>query len=198
MMALIASVILLTLLSVGCTTPVTSTTVSFEPLLLAKTSHGAFQGAYSDTYNISYWQKITFAAPPVGENRFRAPQPVDPLPAGTVYNSNQSFDMCPQRTVNGSEDCLYLGLYTRPWAPFLPLRPVVVTFYGGGFIQGSVSYSPPPSAYPILNVSDTTELVFVYPNYRTNAFGFLPGKAVHDDLKSDTNAGLRDQEAVIA
>ena len=37
--------------------------------LLAKLDYGTFQGAYSDQYNISYWQKIPFAAPPVGQNR---------------------------------------------------------------------------------------------------------------------------------
>lgn len=61
--------------------------------LLADLDYGSFQGAYSEQYNISYWQKIPFAAPPVGENRFRAPQP--PLPIDGVYDSSQTFDMCP-------------------------------------------------------------------------------------------------------
>ncbi|RYP56533.1 hypothetical protein DL771_011852 [Monosporascus sp. 5C6A] len=161
--------------------------------LLAALDYGTFGGAYSEQYNISYWQKIPFAAPPVGENRFRAPQPPLPITDG-VYDSSQTFDMCPQRTVNGSEDCLYLGLYSRPWTWGQPLRPVVVTFYGGGFIQGSASFKLPPSAYPILNVSSTTDLVFVYPNYRTNAFGFLAGREVAADPRSDANAGLLDQD----
>ncbi|GAP86217.2 putative carboxylesterase protein [Rosellinia necatrix] len=101
--------------------------------------------------------------------------------------------MCPQRTVNGSEDCLYLGLYGRPWARGAPLRPVVVTFYGGGFIQGSASFGVPPSAYPILNASDAGDMLFVYPNYRVNAFGFLAGREVAADPLSDANAGLLDQ-----
>lgn len=37
--------------------------------LIASLDYGAFQGAYSAQYNISYWQKIPFAAPPTGENR---------------------------------------------------------------------------------------------------------------------------------
>lgn len=50
--------------------------------------------------------------------RFRAPQLPLPITHG-VYDSSQTFDMCPQRTVNGSEDCLYLGLYSGlgPGAP---------------------------------------------------------------------------------
>jgi hypothetical protein len=34
--------------------------------------YGIFRGAYNPVYNISYWQKIPFAAPPVGENRYVA------------------------------------------------------------------------------------------------------------------------------
>ena len=37
--------------------------------LIAELEYGTFHGAYSEQYNISYWQKIPFAAPPVGENR---------------------------------------------------------------------------------------------------------------------------------
>lgn len=166
--------------------------------LLATLDYGAFRGAYSPAYNISYWQKIPFAAPPTGALRFRGPQPPAPLANGSVYDSSQLFDMCPQRTVNGSEDCLYLGLYSRPWTVGEPLRPVMVVFYGGAYIQGAASVAVPPSAFPILNVSASTELVFVYANYRTNAFGFLPGKEVGEDVGgSDLNPGLLDQDAVI-
>lgn len=175
--------------------------------LRATLDYGIFEGAYSATYNISYWQKIPFAQPPTGALRFRGPQPPLPVPNTTnngngttgVYNSTQTFDMCPQRTVNGSEDCLYLGLYSRPWTAGQPLRPVVVVFYGGAYIEGSASFGLPPSAYPVLNVSVTeTNLVFVYANYRTNAFGFLPGKEIGEDREgSDLNPGLLDQDAAI-
>ncbi len=69
------------------------------PSLVAALDYGTFRGAYSEAYNISYWQKIPYAAPPVGENRFRAPQPPVRLPEGAVYDSSRVFDMCPQRTV---------------------------------------------------------------------------------------------------
>ncbi|KAL8381752.1 hypothetical protein RB595_005833 [Gaeumannomyces hyphopodioides] len=165
--------------------------------LLAALDYGTFRGAYSDRYNISYWQKIPFAAPPVGENRFRGPQP--PRHVGReVYNSTQRFSMCPQRETSGSEDCLYLGLYSRPWTRGQPLRPVVVVFYGGGFVRGSASFEPRPSLYPVLDVSADPGLVIVYPNYRTNAFGFLPGRQVAADYpRSDLNPGLLDQRAAI-
>ena len=75
---------------------------------------------------------------------------------------------------------------------------MVVVFYGGGFIRGSAYFALPPSAYPILNVSSTSDLVFVYPNYRVNAFGLLAGREIDADPESDTNAGLLDQRAAVA
>ncbi|PBP20955.1 carboxylesterase [Diplocarpon rosae] len=164
--------------------------------LVASLDYGTFQGAYSSTYNISYWRKIPYAAPPTGENRFRAPQAPIPVTNGT-YDSDQPYGFCPQSTVHGTEDCLYLGLYSRPWTPSQSLRPVVVYFHGGGFIYGGGSFSIPPSGYPVLNVSSDTDLLFIYPNYRLNAFGFLPGSEISSSETSDLNPGLLDQKAVL-
>ncbi|KAF7189465.1 Carboxylesterase patB [Pseudocercospora fuligena] len=164
--------------------------------LIANLDYGSFKGAYSSEYNISYWQKIPFAAKPIGPNRFRAPQPPDPITNGT-YDSSKTFDMCVQRTTNGTEDCLYLGLYGRPWKQGQSLRPVVVVWHGGAFIQGSATFTIPPSAYPILNVSALNDFVVVYSSYRVNAFGFLPGRQVADSRLSDLNVGLLDQQAAL-
>ena len=114
--------------------------------------YGTFQGKYNAQYNISYFRKIPFAASTAGQNRFRVPQPPEPFHGG-AYDTDQSFNMCIQRTVSGSEDCLYLGLYCRPWTNPSAKRPVLVTFYGGAFIEGSASFTIPPPAYPVLNVS---------------------------------------------
>ncbi|KAL2848838.1 Alpha/Beta hydrolase protein [Aspergillus pseudoustus] len=164
---------------------------------LVNLSYGSFQGKYDEAYNISYFRKIPFAAPPTGENRFRAPQPPLKISDG-IYDTDQDFDMCPQRTVNGSEDCLYLGLFSRPWntAAAAP-RPVLVVFYGGAFIQGSASFTLPPSSFPVLNASTLNDYVVIYPNYRVNAFGFLPGKAIKESPTSDLNPALLDQEYVL-
>ncbi|KAG4029838.1 hypothetical protein MFRU_014g01340 [Monilinia fructicola] len=165
-------------------------------VITASLDYGSFQGAYSSKYNITYYQKIPFAAPPIGNNRFRAPQPPLPVTNGT-YNSTQTFPPCPQKGTVGSEDCLYLSLYSRPWIIGQALRPVMVVFFGGGFIQGGGSQAVPPSAYPILNVSSQNDILFVYPNYRVNTFGFLPGKEIAEDENSDLNPGLLDQRAVL-
>jgi carboxylesterase type B len=105
--------------------------------------------------------------------------------------------MCPQRIVNGSEDCLYLGIYSRPWTKRQHARPVLLTFYGGGFIRGSASFDIPPSGFPVLNVSSQNDYVVVYSNYRTNVFGFLPGSKIAAHRDVDLNPGLLDQQAAL-
>jgi carboxylesterase type B len=156
----------------------------------------SLQGASSTQYNLTYYRSIPFAASTAGKNRFRAPQPPTPIKNGT-YNTNRAFDMCPQRTVNGSEDCLYLGVYSRPWTKKQDLRPVLLTFYGGGFIRGSASFDIPPSGFPVLNVSASNDYVVVYSNYRTNVFGFLPGSKIASHPDVDLNPGLLDQQAAL-
>ncbi|KAF2856706.1 alpha/beta-hydrolase [Plenodomus tracheiphilus IPT5] len=163
---------------------------------LIRLDYGTFQGAVSSQYNLTYYRKIPFAASTAGPNRFRAPQPPIPIENGT-YDTNQAFDMCPQRTVNGSEDCLYLGVYSRPWTKAQSLRPVVLTFYGGGFIRGNAAFDMPPSGFPVLNVSQQNDYVVVYSNYRTNVFGFLPGKKIAQHPDVDLNPGLLDQQAAL-
>lgn len=161
---------------------------------LVQLNYGNFQGKYDLTYNLSYFRKIPFAAPPTGQNRFRGPQPPVKINE-SVYDTDQTFDMCPQRTVNGSEDCLYLGLFSRPWDSSQDVkRPVLVVFYGGAFIEGDALFGIPPNSYPVLNASTLNDYVVIYPNYRTNAFGFLPGKAIKKSSTSDLNPGLLDQQ----
>ena len=163
---------------------------------LINLNYGSFQGKYDTTYNLSYFRKIPFAAPPTGSNRFRAPQP--PLPITEVYDTDQDFDMCPQRTVNGSEDCLYLGIFSRPWDQSKDIRrPVLVVFFGGAFIEGSAVFTMPPSSFPVLNASTLNDYIVIYPNYRINAFGFLPGRAIRESSTSDLNPGLLDQQYVL-
>lgn len=157
----------------------------------------SLQGSSSTRYNLTYYRRIPFAASTAGKNRFRAPQPPSPIKNGT-FNTDRAFDMCPQRTVNGSEDCLYLGVYSRPWTKRQEdLRPVLLTFFGGGFIRGSASFDIPPSGFPVLNVSNQNDYVVVYSNYRTNVFGFLPGSKIASHPDVDLNPGLLDQQATL-
>lgn len=170
----------------------TRVVAAFEDPLI-ELDYGTFQGKYNNEYNITHFRRIPFAAPTSGQNRFRAPQLPFHITNGT-YDSDQAFPMCPQRTVNGSEDCLYLGLYSRPWTNLKAKRPVVVFFYGGAFVQGSASFNIPPSGYPTLNVSKENDFIMVHPNYRVNVLGLLPGRKVKESPDSDLNAGLLDQQ----
>ncbi|KAF4910844.1 Carboxylesterase patB [Colletotrichum fructicola] len=156
--------------------------------------YGSFLGHFDEQYNYTTWQKIPYAAPPTGQNRFRAPQP--PVKQKGLYDSREKFSACPQGTSVGSEDCLYLGLFSRPWTEGQPLRPTVVVFHGGGFVGGSGSFGTPPTSYPILNVSES-DMMFVYPHYRLNAFGFLAGVQVKNDPTANFNVGLLDQRACL-
>ncbi|KAF2401153.1 carboxylesteras-like protein [Trichodelitschia bisporula] len=158
--------------------------------------HAKLIGTNIPSLNLTLYRRIPFAAPPVGALRFRAPQPPLHVP---IYNTNQPFPACrgAGNYPSDSEDCLYLAVYSKAWSQPQRLRPVAVFFYGGGFIRGGASLSIPPSAYPILNSSATNDIVFVYPNYRTNAFGFLPGSPIAKAKDADFNPGLLDQEAAL-
>ncbi|KAF2095022.1 carboxylesterase [Rhizodiscina lignyota] len=161
-----------------------------------KLSYGTFSGSYSDEYNISYYRKIPYVAPPVGENRWRAPQPPHHIQYGT-YDTDQSFPLCPQGSNGtGSEDCLYLGIYSRPWKEGAK-RPVVVEIHGGAYSAGLASFNIPPFGYPTLNASVQNDFIFVYPAYRLNVFGFLPGKEIKQAKDTCLNIGLLDQQAAL-
>lgn len=164
-------------------------------------------GNYSSEYNITYFRKIPFAAPPLPPtNRFRAPQPPLVHDKNELYITDQDYDMCPQKNTSGSEDCLYLSVYSRPWATEQnltkrdnnPGRPVLVYFYGGAFIEGSASWKLGATpVFPVLNVSDSNDFIIVEPNYRVNALGFLPGKEIKASKTADLNPGLLDQQYAI-
>ncbi|KAJ4373948.1 hypothetical protein N0V83_002687 [Neocucurbitaria cava] len=119
------------------------------------------------------------------------------------YTTPTRHSTCaPSAPSTGSEDCLYLGVYSRPWSQNNTqskqnLRPVLLTFYGGGFIRGNAAFDIPPSGFPVLNVSQQNDYVVVYSNYRTNVFGFLPGSKIAAHPHVDLNPGLLDQQAAL-
>ncbi|RPB04337.1 alpha/beta-hydrolase [Choiromyces venosus 120613-1] len=101
------------------------------------------------------------------------------------------------RTVNVSEDCLYLELYGCGTFKPNAKKPVVVWLYGGGYIQGGGATSPPPFVYPTLNVSARDDFIVVLPNYRVDLLRFLAGRAIEDNHMTDLNVGLLDQQAAL-
>lgn len=121
---------------------------------------------------------MPYAAPPIGNLRFRAPQP-HPGWAG-VRSATAHGAECPQHLVAGSEDCLFLNIYTQD---LIGTRPVMVFVHGGAFNSGSGD----SSLYgPDYIVQDDVVLVTI--NYRLSIFGFLST----GDSHAQGNYGLKD------
>lgn len=143
---------------------------------------------------------IPFAAPPVRELRWRAPQAVTPW-AG-VLDAGKFGPQCiqPLRDANAnhysgaevsSENCLYLNVWTRPG---LKQAPVIVFIHGGAFYIGAGSngiYSGGPVSQE--------GAVFVNFNYRLGPLGFLalPELSEESPHGSSGNYGLLDQIAAL-
>ncbi|CAH1640554.1 unnamed protein product [Spodoptera littoralis] len=145
-------------------------------------------------YGGSYYsfKGIPYAQPPLGELRFKAPQP--PKPWKDVRSAKQFGSKCYQYDaffekgkVCGSEDCLYLNVYTPSIKPDKPL-PVMFWIHGGGFISGAGDddvYGP-----KFLVRQDVILVTF---NYRLEVLGFL----CLDTEDVPGNAGMKDQVAAL-
>src|SRR5574344_1633727 len=105
---------------------------------LVEVTGGTVQGVKSDSLTI--FKGIPFAAPPVGELRWKAPQPV--IPWEGVRDASQ-FGGSPVANTpfppGQTEDCLYLNVWT-PAEYSDEKLPVMVWIYGGGFAMGSSSF----------------------------------------------------------
>lgn len=155
------------------------------------TTKGPIKGIKRNSvYGDSYFsfEKIPFAKPPLGELRFRAPQPADPWT--DVKDCTQPCEKPLQENFvftkyKGSEDCLYLNVFTKNLNPEKP-APVMVWIYGGGFQIGEATrdlYGP--------DYLMTQDVVYVSVTYRLGPFGFLSLK--DPKLNVPGNAGLKDQ-----
>jgi len=151
-----------------------------------KVEQGLVQGAFEN--GLTVYRGIPFAAPPVGDLRWRAPQPATNWEG--VKQATQ-FGPSPVQNGKGSEDCLYLNVWT-PAKSANDHLPVLVWIYGGGFSAGSASdrsYSGEKLA--------TKGVVLVSINYRVGQLGFL----AHPELSAEStnhvsgNYGLLDQIA---
>jgi len=123
---------------------------------------------------IAAFRGIPFAAPPVGDLRWRPPQPAAKWPGvreATQYGSDCMqlpfpSDAAPLGTPP-SEDCLYLNVWT-PAHKASEKLPVMVWIYGGGFVNGGSS----PAVYDGSQFAHGG-VVFVSFNYRVGRFGFF-------------------------
>jgi len=143
---------------------------------------------------------IPYAAPPVGALRWKPPQPV--VPWSGVRKAQRFGPRCMQRPVFSdmvfrsdgvSEDCLYLNV----WAPAQTTGrklPVLVYFYGGGYVAGDAS----EPRYDGASMA-ARGIVTVTVNYRLGVFGFLalPALAAESPQHAAGNYGLLDQNAAL-
>lgn len=177
-------------------------------ILQAKTVGGIVEGlpAWNQAYTI--FKGIPFAAPPVGDFRWKAPQPVIPwegvkqcykfgplaMQEGYVSEGGDVIgDEFYVGSYEKSEDCLYLNIWTPAKTPDEKL-PVCIYFHGGGFTTG----------YSYLNCYDGESfckrgMIMVSASYRLNVFGFMahPELTAESEHHSSGNYGVMDQVAAI-
>jgi para-nitrobenzyl esterase len=140
-------------------------------------------GIYGD---LAIYRGIPFAAPPVGDLRWRAPQPV--VPWQGVREGVNFGGTCAQ-----SEDCLFVNVYKPAGAAPNAKLPVMVWIYGGAFTSGaSNNYEGPNFA--------KKGIVYVSMNYRLGRAGWFSHPAITKNAPKDesvSNYGLQDQIAAL-
>jgi para-nitrobenzyl esterase len=161
------------------------------------TAQGVVQGVASgDTWA---WLGVPFAAPPVGELRWRPPAP----PAcHDALLADHFAPPCPQLDATGAhvgqEDCLYLNVW-RPSAPADGPRPVLFFVHGGGNSQGSTSEEVlgHTRLYDGAALAARTDAIVVTTAYRLGYLGFLAHPALADADGRAGNYGALDQIAAL-
>jgi para-nitrobenzyl esterase len=166
----------------------------------ATTSNGVIEGLYDTKEGIQMYLGVPFAKPPVGDLRWKAPQPIDNW---KDVKPTKSFSARPvqgivfgdmhSRSAGMSEDCLYLNV----WAPATRGQsglPVLVYFFGGGFVAGDAS----EPRYDGASMAKKG-IVTVTVNYRLNIFGFFshPELTKESPNKASGNYALLDQNAAL-
>jgi para-nitrobenzyl esterase len=160
-----------------------------RPIVL--TDHGLVEGVTTSIGN--EFLGIPYAAPPVGNLRWKAPQ--SPAPWLSPRDASKFANHCPQTATpfgvaSTTEDCLYLNVYTPPGINVL--RPVMVYIHGGAFQTGeSDDYGP----RRLLG----RDVIVVTINYRLGALGFFADSALaaESSTGSSGNYGFMDQQAAL-
>jgi carboxylesterase type B len=148
-----------------------------------------------DGREVSAYLGVPYAAPPVGALRWAAPRP--PRPWHGVRRASTYARLCAQpygsptlTGFKGSENCLYLNVWT-PQAKSAAPRAVLVYVPGGGFLVGGGSLTPYSGAY----LAASSNVVVVTINYRLGALGFLRYTGHRSGIAG--NFGILDQDAAL-
>jgi len=174
-----------------------------------KTENGWVKGIPAADPRITAFKGIPFAAPPVGKNRWRAPQPAEswegvlecyqfgpaavqaPIKADPNALYDREWNVDPDIAM--SEDCLQLNVWTNAKTGDEKM-PVMVWIYGGGLTVGN----PAEMEFDGERIA-RRGVILVSVNYRVNVFGFLAHPALTAEAPDyPTNFGHLDQRAGIA
>jgi para-nitrobenzyl esterase len=165
-----------------------------------KIANGALEGISEKSSGVRSFKGIPFAEPPVGNLRWKPPQTVKNWQG--LRKADRFGPRCMQRPIFGdmgfrsngmSEDCLYLNVWT-PAKTAKEKLPVLVYFYGGGFVAGDGS----EARYDGESMA-SKGIVALTVNYRLGVFGFF----AHPELTQESphhasgNYGLLDQYAAL-
>lgn len=165
---------------------------SSERNLTIDLGYEVYQGVSNGSTGLDTWFGIRFAAPPIGSLRWQPPQPpvynrssVIQADAFAAYCPQSSFQStsAPDNGTFGSEDCLFLNVYSPSNKTNLP---VFVYIHGGGYGLGNGQQD----MSDLINTNDN-DFVAVVIQYRLGAFGFLSSDEV--SRFGTPNAGLLDQ-----
>ena len=155
---------------------------------------------FTDKHDTFAWLGVPFALPPVGQLRWRAPQPLPPsskarqaLALSPVCMQLDSFAIIDKHATSGSEDCLYLNIWTPRMGPDEVSGkhlPVMVWVHGGGNTMGFAE------ATPGSHLAGAEQVVVVTLQYRLGIFGWLSLPALRDaaatPADASSNFGLLD------
>ena len=179
-----------------------------QPDGVVNVTGGRIQGFPSDKADVTVFKGVRYAAAPVGELRWKAPQPVEPWEGilvcdqfgpiawqsgnapGTFYGDEFYWNGTPEM----NEDCLFLNI----WAPTRTLGqtdaalPVALWIHGGAFQNGY--------GYEVTMDGDewaARGVILVTLNYRLGTFGFLSHPELTAEQGQSGNYGLMDQIAAL-
>jgi para-nitrobenzyl esterase len=177
----------------------TATQAGAAPVV--STTSGPVEGFTQD--GLSVFLGIPYVAPPVGNLRWKSPQPVLPW-APVVRNATTVGPQCPQISFGflvGNEDCLYLNVWTPASASTARL-PVMVWIHGGGHTGGSgdggLSFIDGKPQYDGQHLARNGDVVLVSFNYRLGPFGFLAHPALTAEEPAHPSSGNYGQEDQVA
>ena len=173
---------------------------NFSFSVQTNTQLGIIEGNYDTKTGIQTYFGVPFAKPPVGELRWKEPQPLDPWQGVKETKHFGPRPMQPPvfgdmnfRSNGMSEDCLYLNVWT-PAKRNTKNLPVLVYFYGGGNVAGDAS-EPRYDGESMAKKG----IVVITCNYRLNIFGNFahPELSAESAHKSSGNYGYFDQLAAL-